>query len=94
MKVIILEQFLEFAKKEIPDIEFYGSVDECKEVEAIIGYYNFIKPEILDRFQNLKWVQLLSAGYDHIDLNYFKKRNITLTNARGIYSIPIAEDVV
>lgn len=94
MKVIILEQFLDFAKKEIPDIEFYGSVDECKEAEVIIGYYNFINPEILDRFPNLKWVQLLSAGYDHIDLNYLKKRNITLTNARGIYSIPIAEDVV
>lgn len=94
MKVIILKQILELAKKEIPDIEFYGSIDECSEAEAIIGYPNFIKPEILDSLLNLKWVQLLSAGYDHVNLNYLKKRNISLTNARGIYSVPIAEDVV
>jgi phosphoglycerate dehydrogenase-like enzyme len=63
------------------------------EIEIIIGtpspkYIN------LESFPNLKLIQLPSAGYDRVPLEQLKKRNITLANASGVYSIPIAEWVI
>jgi phosphoglycerate dehydrogenase-like enzyme len=94
MKVIVYKELFKYIKNEFPDIEIYGSVEECPDAEVIIGGRDLINPENLDKLQNVKWVQLFSAGYNHIDLDYLKCHKIILTNARGIYSIPIAEDVV
>ena len=43
------------------------------------------------RFTNLKWVQLTSAGFDRVPLDEMKARGIEVFNARGVYSIPMAE---
>jgi phosphoglycerate dehydrogenase-like enzyme len=43
---------------------------------------------------NLKWVYTPSAGIDHLDLDMMRERGITLTNAAGAHSIPIAEFVM
>ena len=40
--------------------------------------------------QNLQFVQLLSAGYDHLNLNYFSKETIIASN-QGAYAKPMAE---
>lgn len=48
--------------------------------------YNDIKS-----FKNLKMIHLTSAGLDRVPLEYIKENNITLFNAKGVYSIPIAE---
>ena len=45
----------------------------------------------LSAFHSLKFVQLTSAGYDRIPVERFRERNITVCNAKGVYSIPIAE---
>ena len=45
-------------------------------------------------FPNLKWIQLLSAGINQVPEEKIRKRNILLTNSRGVYSIPIAEWIV
>lgn len=45
-------------------------------------------------FPNLRWIHLTSAGYDGLDLKRIKERGIILTNSRGVYSIPIAEDTL
>lgn len=43
---------------------------------------------------NLKYIQLTSAGYDRVPLDYIKNHNIDIYNARGVYSIPMAEYAV
>ncbi|MGN0527226.1 MAG: NAD(P)-dependent oxidoreductase [Acutalibacteraceae bacterium] len=48
--------------------------------------YNDIK-----QFTNIKLIQAISAGLDRIPLDYVKEHNIKLYNARGVYSIPMAE---
>ena len=48
----------------------------------------------ISEFTNLKMVQLTSAGLDRVPLNEIRKRGITLTNARGVYSVPMAEWVI
>ena len=40
---------------------------------------------------NLKLFQLTSAGFDRIDVNYINANGITMHNARGVYSVPMAE---
>lgn len=42
-------------------------------------------------FENLRYVQLTSAGFDRVPLDEMKKRGITVHNARGVYSAPMAE---
>lgn len=45
-------------------------------------------------FSNLRYIQLTSAGLDRVPLDYIKGHGITLNNARGVYSIPMAEWIV
>ena len=45
----------------------------------------------LDKFPNLKFVQLTSAGLDRVPVDKMKEKSITLCNARGVYSTPMAE---
>ena len=94
MKIIIHKKYLDIVSEKFPDIEFYTEIDECPEAEALIGEPMDFVPEKLDKMPNIRWLQSFRAGYDTLDLDYMKKRNITFCNGKDIYSIPIAEDVV
>ncbi len=63
---------------------------DVKEVEGVICNGLFLYNNIGD-FINLKYIQLTSAGLDRVPLEYIKQKNIKLFNARGVYSIPMAE---
>lgn len=45
----------------------------------------------LQEFPNLRFVQLTSAGLDRVPTEDFRKKGIILCNARGVYSVPMAE---
>lgn len=45
-------------------------------------------------FPNLKYIQLTSSGYDRAPMEYIVAHNIEIFNARGVYSVPIAESVI
>lgn len=45
-------------------------------------------------FTGLKMIQLTSAGLDRVPLPYIKEKGIALYNARGVYSVPMAEWIV
>lgn len=62
-------------------------------VEAVICYQFFNHNDIRE-FPNLKLIHLTSAGYDHMPLDYIREKGIALFNARGLYSVPIAEFVL
>lgn len=47
--------------------------------------------EMLDRSNNLKWVQGASAGVDFMPLEDMGKRGMILTNGRGIHKVQMAE---
>ncbi|MBR3431626.1 MAG: hydroxyacid dehydrogenase [Clostridia bacterium] len=48
----------------------------------------------IETFKNLKYIQLTSAGYDRVPIDYIQLHNIEIHNARGVYSIPMAEFVI
>lgn len=53
----------------------------------------FANAAFLDDMPNLEFVQLLTAGYDNVDISYFKKRKIRIAYAKDVFSVQIAEDV-
>ena len=62
-------------------------------VEGVICNGLFLYHPI-ERFINLRYIQLTSAGFDRVDLKYVKEKEIAIKNARGVYSIPMAEFVL
>lgn len=64
-----------------------------KEIEGTICNGLFLHNEISD-FKSLQYIQLTSAGFDRVPMNYIKEHSIEIHNARGVYSIPMAEFAV
>jgi len=50
-----------------------------------------IDQEIMDLSPNLKIISTASAGFDHIDVNYAKSKNILVCNTPGANSVCVAE---
>lgn len=59
-------------------------------IEGIICNGLFLYHPI-ELFKNLHYIQLTSAGYDRVPMDYVKSHNIIIYNARGVYSVPMAE---
>ncbi len=66
---------------------------DVSDIDAVICNWLFVHHDI-KQFRSLRYIQLLSAGLDRVPLDYINKKNITLNNARGVYSIPMAEYAV
>ena len=100
MKILVTGAFQlnSDAKETIEDMghELYFHKDERETVlapeifDAVICNGLFLYNDI-KKFTNLKHIQLTSAGFDRIDVNFCNEKGIKLFNARGVYSIPIAE---
>lgn len=59
-------------------------------VEGVICNGLFLHHDIR-YFTSLRYIQLTSAGFDRVDVDYINAHNISLFNARGVYSVPMAE---
>lgn len=77
--------FMQYEKDELPCDYLW--------VEGVICNGLFLSHPI-ERFGCLKYIQLTSAGFDRVDMDYVKAHNIEIHNARGVYSIPMAEFAV
>lgn len=62
-------------------------------IDAVICNGLFLYHSI-EEFENLKFIQLTSAGLDRVPLERIKEKSIALFNARGVYSVPMAEFAV
>lgn len=75
-------EFLQFEKDSLPC--------SYEWVEGVICNGLFLSHDI-KKFVNLKYIQLTSAGFDRVPMDYVKDHQIEIHNARGVYSIPMAE---
>ncbi|MCM3763938.1 NAD(P)-dependent oxidoreductase [Neobacillus niacini] len=66
---------------------------DVKDVDAVVCNGLFLYNDI-EQFESLKFIQLTSAGIDRVPLGYIEEHGIKLFNAKGVYSIPMAEWVV
>ncbi len=62
-------------------------------VEGVICNGLFLHHAI-EQFDNLRFIQLTSAGTDRIPTDYVYEHGIALYNAAGVYSVPMAEFAV
>ena len=69
------------------------TIENANQYDVVICNYLFARHDI-HSFTKLKAVQLLSTGLDRIPMDYVLAKNITVWNAQGVYSIPIAEFTV
>ena len=63
------------------------------DAEGIICNGLFLYHDIRE-FTNLRYIQLTSVGFDRVPMEYIEEKKITIHNARGVYSIPMAEFAV
>lgn len=63
---------------------------DVSDIEIVICNGLFIHNDI-SQFSSLKYIQITSAGLDRLPLEEINKRGIIVNNARGVYSIPMAE---
>lgn len=93
------------ACKHIPDLEkdghqivfmpFEDKALPCK-IDWVEGCIcnNLFQSHSIEDFPNLQYIQLTSTGYDRVPLEYIIDHEITINNAKGVYSIPMAEFAV
>ena len=104
MKLLLTGCF-KYSKEQLKEIEELGyeitfMKDETKRLEidfnefdAVVCNGLFLNNDI-SLFENIKMVQLTSAGLERFPLEKVDLDKINLCNARGVYSIPIAEWVI
>ncbi len=66
---------------------------EADWVEGVVCNGLFLHHPI-EQFTNLRYIQLTSGGFDRVPMDYVNANHIEIHNARGVYSIPMAEFAV
>ena len=89
------DEQIEYLKSLGHDIVFFG--DEREKLDFDVSYIEgvicnglFVYNDI-EQFHSLKYIQLTSAGFDRVPMDYIKQHGIEIHNARGVYSVPMAE---
>lgn len=80
------------------DGHIHGDADESAFDDADILLLGSVPSRVLDhvvsRAPKLRWIHSASAGVDRISTAAVRERGLVVTNARGVFSRPIAEYVV
>lgn len=71
----------------------YEHFPHAEDIQLLIVRQGAVN-RMLQAFPNVRWLQLLNAGFEKVDLQLLKERNILFTNARSVYCNTIAEDVI
>lgn len=64
-----------------------------EDVEGVVCNGLFLHHPI-EKFTRLRYIQLTSAGFERIPVDYARAHNMEIHNARGVYSVPMAEFAV
>ena len=75
------------------DPAVYRNYPDRENVNFLIVRQGIVN-DVLKYYPNVKWLQLLNAGFEKVDINVLKERGIVFTNARSVYCGTIAEDVI
>lgn len=102
MKKLLLTGAFKYSREQLSNLEHLGYEivyvqDERKalnidvsDIDTVVCNSLFLYNDIKE-FKKLGVIQLTSAGLDRVPLDYINEKGVQLFNAKGIYSIPIAE---
>jgi phosphoglycerate dehydrogenase-like enzyme len=71
--------------------EVASALSGHSDLEVLYTFY--LPPNVLDLARGLRWIQLHSAGADHILEHPIMQSDVAITTASGIHATPIAEYV-
>lgn len=60
----------------------------------VVTTFTRVDKNMIDRFPNLKFLQVASTGYDNVDVEYVKKKGIMLSNIPVANKESVAEHVI
>ena len=103
MKKLLLTGAFKYSREQLNNLEHLGYeivfaqderkplvIDVLSDIDAVVCNSLFLYNDIKE-FKNLRTIQLTSAGLERVPLDYINEKGIRLFNARGVYSIPMAE---
>lgn len=77
------------------DFYFFENIEvaeqELSTAEILITYGEDLNNDIIDSCEELKWIQVISAGIEKIPFKALEAKNIIVTNAKGIHVTPMTE---
>ncbi|MDG0844594.1 phosphoglycerate dehydrogenase [Staphylococcus equorum] len=81
------------------DFVFTKGVSEIEEqdkqdLDILFGYDGKLDQTFLENCPNLKWIAWYSTGVNSLPLDYIVKRNILLTNGKGIHAKQMSEFII
>ena len=102
MNVLVTGAFNDFdkLKKEFNNVEFMFVQNEQEKLDVDVSIFDYVICNGLflynniEDFKSLKYIQVTSAGLDRLPMEYIESNNIKVFNAKGVYSIPMAEWVI
>lgn len=68
--------------------------EKIKNADVIVCCRETATKMVDSNLPNLRMIQLTSAGFDNVPLDYYANRGILIANAGSVYSVAIAETVV
>ena len=94
----VKEYLIKQLQTEFPQVDFAFStikdVSSLSKAEIVVTYGEDISEETLDLAPSLKWLMVASAGLEKMPLSEIGKRNILVTNVKGIHKVPMTESVM
>lgn len=66
---------------------------DVSDIDIVVCNRLFLHNSI-DKFKQVKFIQLTGVGFDKLPMDYINKANIQVENAKGVYSVPMAEWVL
>ncbi|QCS44944.1 D-2-hydroxyacid dehydrogenase [Natrinema versiforme] len=72
--------------------DYNDALDRISRADIVVS--RRLDSTLLESAEKLRWVQALSAGVGSYDLDQLQREDIVLTNASGVHSVPIAEQVL
>ena len=80
------------SEAEFLGVKDFSQVDQ--DVEILVSFGQEITEETILNFPRLRWIQVMSAGIDHLPLQTMAVRGIALTNVRGVHQIQMSEHIL
>lgn len=101
MKIVfsatISERHQQRLKEQYPNhlFVFGNNIDEVDEdlstAHVIVTYGGDLTEQHIHKATSLEWIMVISAGIDKLPFEAIAKRNIIVTNSRGVHAVPMSE---
>ncbi len=101
MNILSTVKLSDYLKEELnrsfPSVTFFhdykidAALDLLPVVDVILTYGEDLTEEHINLAVNVRWIMVASAGIDKLPFSILEKRNILVTNSKGVHAIPMAE---